>query len=280
MRRGLDALLFSNLFIAVCAALAVEQTYVQLGFGWQWNWLTLCVGMATFAQYNFQRLFTLRVIKRETLTPTTIWLARRWMTMMVLSIGAVCLAIYSFIQLQSDLWLPLIIIAGIAGLYAVPIGNFRLREVGMLKLFLIAVIWGLVTVTLPAFQLGIDVWSNQHGLLLAERILFILALTLPFDARDIFIDAAYDLKTIPSLIGRRATVVLCLGLLIGMVVLEGVRQMMVTEQGFIFFGLIASAVLSSWVILNQNRWEGRYYYLGLLDGMILLQASITMFLSR
>lgn len=278
MRSWLDALFFSNLFIALCAAMAVEQTYLQLGLGWHWDLLTLCVGTATFAQYNFQRLVNLRVLNRETLTPPTIWLARNGRWMLVLTVIALLIAVVTFIQLSREIWLPVIVIFIVSALYAVPIGKFRLREVGLIKLLLIALIWGLVTVTLPMHHAGMEVEGMQHLWLLAQRVAFIAALTLPFDIRDILMDKAYNLKTIPSLIGPHSTQWVCIMLLWVMCAFEGLRQLQ--DRGsldWILGAIVLSATISTVAILNQKRWEGRYYYLGMLDGMIVLQVLLVGF---
>ena len=254
--------------------MAVEQTYLQLGLGWHWDLLTLCVGTATFAQYNFQRLINLRVLNRETLTQPTLWLTRHARWMLTFTVIALVVAVITFIQLSREIWLPVIVIFIVSALYAVPIGKFRLREVGLIKLLLIALIWGLVTVTLPMHHAGMEVEGMQHLWLLTQRVAFIAALTLPFDIRDILMDKAYNLKTIPSLIGRRSTQWVCMLLLLAMCTFEGFRHAAGHANGGIFWAIVVSAIFSAVAILNQKRWEGRYYYLGILDGMIIVQALL------
>ena len=98
-------------------------------------------------------------------------------------------------------------ISGLLGLismvYGLPIFKngtvwFRLRDVPGLKIFLIASIWALVTQGLP------DLMSRQtlNYLALFERFLFIFAITIPFDIRDLRFDK-FNLVTVPQYFGVR-----------------------------------------------------------------------------
>ena len=73
---------------------------------------------------------------------------------------------------------------------------FRLRDVPGLKIFLIAFVWSYVTEGLPALINGEPIYY----LALFERFLFIFAITIPFDIRDVNYDASH-LATIPQYFG-------------------------------------------------------------------------------
>ncbi|OGX81119.1 hypothetical protein BEN49_15930 [Hymenobacter coccineus] len=78
-------------------------------------------------------------------------------------------------------------LAALALLYSWPLGRWRgrpvaLRDVPLLKVFLIAGVWSLITVGLPVLALHRP-WAEAQGLL-DQRFLLVLALAIVFDIRD------------------------------------------------------------------------------------------------
>ncbi|MCD6544919.1 MAG: hypothetical protein J7K34_10480 [Flavobacteriaceae bacterium] len=85
--------------------------------------------------------------------------------------------------------------------YVIPftLQNKNLRDIAGLKLFLITISWAGVTVLFPImnndFLLTKDVW-----IIFFQRFLFLFAVTIPFDIRDLKYDTP-EMKTIPQIIG-------------------------------------------------------------------------------
>ena len=78
-------------------------------------------------------------------------------------------------------------------------GRKGLRELPGFKIFLISMLWAMATVVLPAAEGG--VFGTVEGALMTlERFLFIFAITLPFDIRDLPFDRA-RLHTLPQRFG-------------------------------------------------------------------------------
>lgn len=86
--------------------------------------------------------------------------------------------------------------------YAVPIGSKNLREISILKVFVIALIWATTTFVFPFI-------NNHHSILMmpaswffsfAERLLWVILLMIPFEIRDLRYDKIY-LKTLVSIFG-------------------------------------------------------------------------------
>ena len=109
--------------------------------------------------------------------------------------------------LDKKLWFWLVPPALIAIGYSMPVFARarwqRLRDVPFLKLVLIGTVVSFVTVTLPYLS-AYDVQSlksTKHLLLFAGRVFFILAITIPFDIRDMNYDGKFGLKTLPLTMG-------------------------------------------------------------------------------
>ena len=66
-------------------------------------------------------------------------------------------SIYLFFQLSFTIQLFLVIPALVSLAYVLPLlyQGKRLRDIGMLKIFLIAIVWAIVTVLLPAIEMNI-----------------------------------------------------------------------------------------------------------------------------
>ena len=87
-------------------------------------------------------------------------------------------------------------------LYAVPILNGltkNLRNVGALKIILIALVWAITTVLLPVIDKGIAI-NSIIILQLIQRMLLVVVLMIPFDIRDLKYDHK-NLQTLPQILG-------------------------------------------------------------------------------
>jgi hypothetical protein len=72
----------------------------------------------------------------------------------------------------------------------------RMREVPGLKIFFIALVWTIVTEGFP------NLLAHKEWVILPflERFLFVLAITIPFDIRDLKLDGE-EIHTIPQFLG-------------------------------------------------------------------------------
>ena len=114
-------------------------------------------------------------------------------------------------------------------------------------------------------------------ILIAKRFLFIAALTVPFDIRDLFEDRQSGLKTIPVMWGEKNAYLFCQVLLVGYIVL----LFLFRNNGFNyeFWSLTITAVLASWLIF-KSKWEkNEYYYFFFVDGVLILQYLILLLFS-
>ena len=179
-------------------------------------------------------------------------------------------AAWYFFQLK-PLTQILMVPAGIISLaYVLPIWTgLRLRDVHYVKIFLIALVFSYVTACLPLVELGWELSQIHWGVLL-ERCLFLLAITLPFDIRDLLIDKHTHVKTIPQLLGPERTMRLALALL-GLVLLLALAfQRMGLYAPDVTIGYIAALIITGVLIYFSPRQQHDYYFSGLLDGSMLL----------
>ncbi|UJH66522.1 hypothetical protein [Allomuricauda sp. SCSIO 65647] len=113
--------------------------------------------------------------------------------------------VYFAFQLSLDVLMAISVLTIFSVLYALPVwpnGN-SLRSLGVLKIFIVALVWTGFTVILPIIDAQVtytwDVW-----ILLVQRFLLILVLILPFEVRDVTFDYP-EVSTIPRRLGLQST---------------------------------------------------------------------------
>jgi 4-hydroxybenzoate polyprenyltransferase len=110
----------------------------------------------------------------------------------------------------------LCIVGAISVLYPLPFLkpfgiNTRLRDFPFVKIFLIAFVWSVTSVILPATENNINLLERKDILLvLAAQFVFIFFITLPFDINDKEVDKHTKIKTIPAVLGIRNSKIICL----------------------------------------------------------------------
>lgn len=276
LRKVLDFLIFSNVFIALCAVAQGLVTYHLLGIEPAPTVLALLF-FATLTIYNFSTLIQKPYIHKRSPHRRIRWTFWHYRLIVSITIVAVLSLIPLFILLSLSAKLFLIFLGLISVGYSLPLFSinnkkFGLRNIPGLKLFLIALVWSASTVTLPIIEINeahlLDVNFQEIILLSAKRFLFIAAITVPFDIRDFFQDRMYELKTIPTVFGERKAYLFCQFLLLAYLIL-----LFIFNKSFDldFFALTITIVLAGWLIFKSNWKKDEYYYFLFLDGTMILQ---------
>ena len=252
---------FSNLHVALSTSCLVILTLKPYRLS---DWRTvLFVFCGTVLAYNF-----IRVVQVKKLYPLmSNWMHTSRKELLVLN-GIVLIGlVYATFQFS---WLDLAFVFPFFLLtlfYVLPYrGKLRgLRKLPGFKLFLIASVWAGVTVLFPIWtnnlQFDVKVW-----VVFAQRILFILAITIPFDIRDLQLDDS-DLATLPQTLGVKRSKLLALGALLLFTI------------GFFYDDLFAdwerwSGIVTGFVaaffVLKTGISQNRYYSAFWVEGIPVL----------
>lgn len=106
--------------------------------------------------------------------------------------------------------------------------------------------------------------------MLAERFLFVFAITIPFDIRDMKADARQGLKTIPLLIGKSAALIIA-DILLFLFMVVFIQHYKYTTLAWLIYPLALSAA-TTFIFINNRKLQASYFYhYGILDGTLLLQ---------
>lgn len=265
-------LFFGNIFISTCAFCLFWATCILIA-----RPLPLAPGLfvffATWLLYNFDSRLPYKRQQQVRFSRRRAWAKQHkahLLSFMVVAGGA---ALYLFFQtfFQIGAILLLAHLALLSLLYSVPVvpvqGTFwPLRHIPLLKIFLIAYVWSCVTVWLPLLAFTLPLFTTAAWLLFVQRFLFLLAITIIFDIRDLERDKATGTITLPGSLGvPRAKFLAWFSL--GLFVLFAVF----TLENHYSLALAVSAVATAWVVGRAHAQRSEYFYAVGGDGMMLLQ---------
>lgn len=276
LRQSLDFLLFSNIFIALCAAAQALVTYQLLGASADKHVIGLLF-FSTLALYNFSILQAKPEHPARSPFRRVRWIFAHQRIIITITIIAVISLVPLVFFLSTPSKILFVFLGCIALAYNLPLFSinnrpFGLRNIPGIKLFIIALVYSLSCVLIPILELEshqiISVPAQDTIVLIAKRFLFIAAITIPFDVRDLFQDRIYELKTIPVLIGEKKTYLFCQFLLLLYLAL---LFLFTTAFDANFTGLLLTVLLTAWLIFRARIEKNEYYYFFYLDGTMILQ---------
>jgi 4-hydroxybenzoate polyprenyltransferase len=164
--------------------------------------------------------------------------------------------------------LTLLAIAYSAPLFRTKGKKVRLKEVFFIKTPLLALVWALTTTVIPLVEQNISLLSSFVWWQILSRTLFIFALCIPFEMRDINVDRKNEISTLAVAHGKRSTQII--GVII--IAVEIFTHHMMKSIPFIHrVSLDASSLAALIFILMQNDSRSGYYYKFMTDGTMILR---------
>lgn len=282
LRNALNWLLYSNVFIAICAMAFTLQGYLLLHQAIRWDLVAVMSGVATLFVYLLIRVAAtarIREYHAEERWDFFLRYHRVWRVIVVIAFFA-CLILYFLLpfRIQMVLLLPGVI----SVFYGLPFGKkekpFRLRDFGVTKIFMISFVWAFIGSMLPAVNAELRAFDKEVLILFAANYFFIFGITLPFDLKDLIVDAKSEVKTIPALLGEQNTYslsYLCLFISDG---LHAWLQHLSASDAYDFTSPVSYSILvAGAIIFLTSKKKESIYYFGLLDGSILLQFLLCYF---
>lgn len=262
-------LIDSKIFISFGAFILTYATQIQLSNDSKLHPYLLIVFFATLLEYN--------------LNGPKISIFRKYELNYWLIISTVFIVSISFFA-KLEILIVLIPISLVTLFYSLPLipnirFKFGLRDIPFLKIFIISIVWSFVTILLPAIYSQIKINNIELFRMIIERILFVFAITIPFDIRDLDSDRKSGLKTIPMLIHHKNSFLLSKSLMI-LFVISTLQHYLYYKNSFLVLAFTISGI-STFIILSIKKLKYlKYYYYGILDGTIILQGILILFSSK
>ncbi|MDP4819625.1 MAG: UbiA family prenyltransferase [Saprospiraceae bacterium] len=157
-------------------------------------------------------------------------------------------------------------------------GKKRLRDFPLIKIFLIAGVWTYLSVFFPAWEADVPLVTSWWSFA-AERALFIFALTLPFDIRDMQSDREEGVLTFPIYLGIFKTKQLAF---FALLLSQGLTTFHLGIGLYTFelwLGQGVCSILTAILVAGSHSDRHPWYYTGLLDGMLVIQPTILLLIT-
>lgn len=248
-------IVFSNFWISIAAGSLAYLTYTAFNIKVNFQFVLLSF-LVTFISYNFQRLVRINQIKSNNLDQQK-WIKKHQQPLKVALLISLILSLTLITQQTTLQFFILFFILGVISLfYALPLKKVKgLRNIPFIKLFLIAFSWIILCIILPFSTTKTPInWSFT-----AQLFLFFIAITIPFDIRDVNYDTQ---PTIPKVVGWKKAKLFSLLLIL----ISTMINFYTLHFHFLYLTYLITFIILFFVSKNNKE----LYYSGVLDGTIYL----------
>jgi hypothetical protein len=179
--------------------------------------------------------------------------------------------------LSLEIWITLGILGIFIGLYALPIfpRTKNLRNLGVMKVLLVAIVWAGTTVVLPAVSV-LSEYSWDLGVEVIQRVILIIILLLPFEIRDLAYDKV-SLQTLPQRLGVSKTktlgYILCVIFFLLTFLKDQLSSIELVSKGILFLAL-------GILMYRTNRKQSQYYASFWVEAIPIFWFVLIVFLGR
>lgn len=246
---------YINSSIHVALAVVSLSWLTLLEFDFYDNDILYFIFFSSITGYNFVKYFGLAKFHHRSLA--------NWLKFIqVFSLLCFVLMCYYAFKIQTKTLFYIVGLGLITFLYAIPFLPKRflvddkqnLRDIGGIKIYIIALVWTGVTVISPLVNNNIGV-SDTLIITAIQRFVFVFVLTLPFEIRDLQYDSI-RLSTIPQKIGEKQTKIIGLILLLVFFTLEFFKEETNFKRLIIVFVI---TIITFYSLINAKKNQGKYY---------------------
>jgi 4-hydroxybenzoate polyprenyltransferase len=273
-------IVFRNVWIAIGAVAMLEETRWFLGEPVAADSLAIFVFFATFFEYNlhsfsgrfniWEPLAILRYLTGSDIKPVL-----RVCVLVGFAGSLVC-----FFLLPIKIMIAVALFALFTIAYTLPLIKrkekfVRLREVTYLKVFTVAFVWSFVTVIIPILDINADFSITEAAIIFIRRFLFIYAITIPFEIRDVEREKLFGNVSLPMIYGIKTIKIIGLVFILVFIILSGLHEkyfsFVLEKRLNIFVPLTLSALAAAWLIVNTSNKRTNWYFKFWTDGTMVLQ---------
>ena len=267
----------SHLIIALATFCMCLETFIFVGGGLILDYAIIAAS-GSIVFYGIHRFFQIK--KYRNIPSGRIEKLKKYRLLNLISI--ICSGlVFIFLFIESRLFTHwyIVVVFALSGLYILPLlpGKNRVRDLPYIKIFLISVFWMLITACIPVVLSGSH-FTNCILMYLAERFVFIMFITIPFDIRDIADDRMIGLKTMVTTWGfktiKRAGLIIGL---MGIAIIVTCLFMNCLSTSF-FIALILSYILAFSFFLYSSPKVPNNFYSVMVDGIMIIRYLIIIIL--
>lgn len=240
--------IFSNIHVAFATFCLTKITLLEIGISESKTaWF---VFFSTIISYNLIRFIRFGAIENWYQK----WYKLNEYLLYGLTVVAIIFVIVITFSIRFKAWLVLLPFALFTIFYVIPLKNKALRNIPYLKLFLIGFSWAGITVLFPLVQNYILPRAVDY-ITFFQRFLFVVAITIPFDIRDLNYDKK-ELKTLPQQLGVRKAKLVGILFLVIFFCLEFFKSTLTSKSVIIVLMVL---FISSVLVLKSTKNQSKYY---------------------
>lgn len=271
LHKFLHEFLFRNFFIALCAVSMIFSTLLLNDINLNWTHFTIFFAASTFLLYNFH-IYSFHLSYSSLSSFKKSFFQFKISTFYSIAfIIAIVVSIYQLFYLKEKIILFLIPLTVLTLLYSMPLlgvkKKIRIRESFLVKLPLLGIVWSFSTVVIPLVEQNIDLTSSFVIKQVVCRFLFIFALCVPFEIRDVETDRNNKVKTLPLVLGIQFTKYIGILFLVIEIIIHHTMNLPLK----IILALDFSSLFAMlWIIIQKNKMND-YFYKLFVDGTMVLR---------
>ncbi len=280
--RFIRFIVYSHIFIALCTTAYAVKTALLISGSTGNIHVTLFVFSATLLFYCFHPINKKKFItSTESNEERIAWMNTHTSIYYILIAASLLILTSQFLYLPIRTWVILTPVALLGLGYTFPFiptknGRKRLRDIYWLKPLWISIAFSTLTSFLPiAFSQPLSTLLAPAPLFIFFRsILFIFALCIPFDIRDMQFDKSKNIRTLPVIFGPTLSIYIAIILLLLFISLICIQFLYFSIPFPLATALFLSAIITIFLLLFAKRKIPQPLYSLLYDGSMMLQAIL------
>lgn len=267
LRHIINLYLYSSLHIGLCCVILYLFTIQRFGLEIDYYYMIFILSSTIFT-YSIHRIIGMNKVRKFDNQGRFAVISEYRKHIIIYAIigGLVCAYTFSGFPFSR---MKILFLAGIISiLYTLPVfgKSMRLRDFSFVKIFLIAFVWTIVSESIPLYEAGINFKIILP--LFIERFFFFIAITIPFDIRDIEVDRTNNVKTIPSVVGKYKSITLAIFLLVICITIEIYLSQISPIVGSTST-IVAYTITGFFIFFIKDKYDD-YYFSGMMDSTIML----------
>lgn len=285
---GISFFIYSNLFIAFCSAAFTAKTCRELFHNNGNPHVTILIFCSTLLFYCFHR-----INKRKYLTPNENleerinWMNEHKLLYYILISLSIVVLFSQLFYIPLRTWFILVPVAILAITYTFPLiptpdGLKRLRDIYWLKTFWIALAFSLFTTFLPilALQTHPPIFKPTVLFIFFRNLVFLSAICIPFDIRDMHFDELKGVKTLPVLLGPVISIYISIILILLFISLICLQFLYFNMELYTATALFISALFTIILLVFAKKKRPALIYPLLFDSAMVLQYLLVLAFSH
>lgn len=274
----LRTLVYGNFWIALGAALLTLQSRFVLEGRYTFDSLPVLLFLGTWSLYSAHRLVALRRLDGLLDTSSRLQLLHTQKNSLLRYTvvgGALFLVGVPYLSAYHR---NMLIVPGFLALFytfPIPGTTKRLRDFSGIKNVVVALAWAWLTAWLP-LAISSEQFGYTNWLIVIERFLFVLALCIPFDIRDLEPDAYTNTHTLALSLGAVGVRKLAIGALVLAGAAACINGLLGGYKPSTLLAIGVSLCSTYQLIRQTNGHSDDWHYVFWLDGMLVLQPLLTL----